>query len=235
MWRNLLTWLVLALLGGGGWYGWQWAKQPGRFPLRDIQLLGVVQTKPEQVMATLGLATGANTLAINPEEIQQKMQGLPWVRKVTVTRILPDRLIIQVEEKNPVATGRTGEQLVVLDEYGTVIKSLAPGEPFMPPIVTFSPGEGAAAEVVRFLNLLSRHGWLKDRLSEAVSLSAERWVLYTREGMRILLSRQGDQALETLHRLQEQHKLLDRNIGQVDLRVAGRVAIRPKKIETINK
>lgn len=228
MWRNLLTWVVLLAMGAAGWLGWIQAQQPGRFPLRDVRLVGAVQTRPDQVLTALGFDRGINILTVDPEEIQRKMLTLPWVRKAVVDRILPDRLLIAIEEKNAVATGRTGENLVVLDEYGTVIKPLSPGEPLQPPIISFTAGDSAAAEVVHFLNLLSRHPWLKERLSEAVSLSAERWVLYTREGMRILLSRQGDHALETLHRLQDQYKILDRNILQVDLRVAGRVAIRPK-------
>lgn len=228
--RNLLTLLVMALMVASGWFGWQQARQAGRFPLRDVQLLGLVHTSPGQVQAVLGFEKGVNILTVDPEEVQSKMLTLPWMRKVAVDRILPDRLLITVEEKNAVATGRNGDNLVVLDEYGTVIKPLSPGDPLQPPIISFTRGEGASSEVVRFLNLLSRHPWLKGRLSEAVSLSAERWVLYTQEGVRILLSKQGDQALETLRRLQDQHKILDRNIQQVDLRVSGRVAIRPNPV-----
>ena len=53
-----------------------------------------------------------------------------------------------------------------------------------------------------------------------------RWTLYTKQGVKVLLSKRTDQELALLKRLQEQYAVLDRKIRQVELRIPGRAMVR---------
>ena len=160
--------------------------------------------------------------------------ALPWVRSARVRRVFPVGLWVEMAEKVAVCTGRDGDRLTLLDEYGMAIKPLEPGDPLVLPVVTTGAGGKPSlrsenerpARVVRLINLLGRHGWLRERISEAVELSEDHWTLHTRQGMRLLISHRGNEELALLKRLQDQHRVLDRKVRQVELRIAGRVAVR---------
>lgn len=206
---------------------WAEARKPGRFPLREVRMVGVVHTSMDQVWKLIGVGKGINLLRIDPREIKKQLSTLPWVRSVRVKRLLPATLVIQLVEKVAVCLGREGDRLIILDEYGTVIKPLAQGDPLVLPVVTVLNGKEKSTRVVRILNLLGRHPWLRQRVSEAVEFVDNQLTLFTRRGVRILLSERADNELQLLKRLQEQFKILDRRIRQVELRIAGRAAVRP--------
>ena len=205
---------------------WEEAKQPGWFPLKEVRLLGVRHTQVAQSVAVMGAKKGINLLAIDLEEARRHMETLPWVRSARVKRQFPSVLTIHIVEKVAVATGRAKDRIVLLDEYGMVIKPLEPGDPVVAPIIVPARGEDPAAQVVWLVNLLAQHAWLQTRISEAVGLPGGRWTLYTRKGIKLLFSNRTEQELQRLKQLQDRHAILDRKVRQVELRIPGKAAIR---------
>ena len=205
---------------------WDEVQKPGRLPLQEVRLTGMIHTPVAQAMAVTGVQKGDNLLSINLNRIQQQMESLPWIRSVRVKRKFPSTLLIRVVEKVAVGMGRKQDQLVLLDEYGMVIKPVEVQDTLVTPIVVPARGHNQAAQVVWLINLLAKHGWLRDRISEAVGLPGGRWTLYTKKGVKLLFSKQTDQEMRLLQRLQDQYAILDRKISQVELRIPGRAAVR---------
>jgi cell division protein FtsQ len=219
--------LVLAMAGGVVFI-WREAFRPGSFPIREVRMHGIVNTTEEAVMRALRIPEQANLLTINPKQLHdQILAELPWVRRVLVERILPDILVIKVEERVPVCLARVGDVLWLMDEYGKPIKALNPQDPYLFPVVSMQEGELKPEMVVRIVNMLGRQGWLRSHVAEVVVLPGERWALHTVRGIRVLLSPSFESELLLLKRLHRRYRVLDRQIRQIDLRVQGLVAMRP--------
>ena len=217
----LLVVLLLAAV-----MGWKEAKKPGRFPLQEVVLLGVKHAQIVQTLPTIGVDKGVNIWEIDLQKVHDRIESLPWVRSVRLKRLLPSTLVIRVMEKVAVSMSKEDDQLVLLDEYGMVIKPLEANDTLIAPVIIPARGDEPAAKVVWLTNLLAKHAWLRGRISEAVGLPGGRWTLYTKRGVKLLFSKHTDQEMELLKRLQEQYTILDRKIRQVELRIPGRVAVR---------
>ncbi|MBF0177491.1 MAG: FtsQ-type POTRA domain-containing protein [Magnetococcales bacterium] len=230
MWSRLLTLFSVVLVVAGLTWGWREARQPGRFQLEEIRLLGRVHTDEKAILDALrsiGVVQGANLLRIDPRLVLEKMAALPWIRKVRVERVYPGVLAIAMVEKVAVCMGRQGEQLTLLDEYGKQIKSLEKGDPLRMPVVFRNESILESETVVSLMNLLGRHAWLREQLSEAISIPGDRWIMYTKKGVRILFSQRAEAEMNLLKQLQGRYRILDRRVRQVDMRVSGLVAVRP--------
>ncbi|MBF0588729.1 MAG: FtsQ-type POTRA domain-containing protein [Magnetococcales bacterium] len=214
-------------------WGWVAAHQPGRFPLKEIQVQGMLHTDPNRALMMLGAPEKTNLLLLELDSARERLGMLPWVKGVRMERLLTTgALSVTLWERTAVCLGRDGERLVVLDEYGKPIKRLEPQDPLPLPVVTQYAGDDASVRTVRLMNLLGEHPWLKGRLSEVIGLSNERWVLYTMKGTRLLFSDRIRQEMDLLRKLQMRFQLLDRRIAQVDLRIPGKVAVRPVERST---
>ncbi|MBF0622325.1 MAG: FtsQ-type POTRA domain-containing protein [Magnetococcales bacterium] len=222
--------VVLILIGLAGWT-WSFAHQPGRFPLEHIQLQGVEHTDIGRVQRVLGVPRGTNLLLVDLEGVRKRLLSLPWVRNAQVERLLTTgTLRATLTEKTAVGLSRDGDRLMLMDEYGSTIKPLEREDPLVLPVVSPAPEEeSATASMVSILNVLSRHSWLKKRVSEAKGRSSGRWTIYTHNGIKLLFSQRLEEELELLKQLQKRYRILDRLISQVDMRVAGQAAVRPGK------
>lgn len=220
---GVVFWIGLLLLAVKGWHE---AKKPGQFPLLEMRMSGLVRTHVSQALDVIGMKKGVNILAVDLQEVRTRVESLPWVRSARVKRQFPSTLTVRVVEKRAVGLSREKDQLVLLDEYGLVIKPLEEGDPLVAPVIVLARGTDRAARVVWLINLLAKHTWLGNRISEAVGLPGGRWTLYTKKGVKLLFSKRTDQELGLLKRLQKQYAILDRKIRQIELRIPGRVAVR---------
>ncbi len=228
MWRKLtLFMLVLLLIGLSNWSGRE-ALKPGRFPFQELRLRGAKNTQVPVLLQKIAVREGENMLAIHPEVIRSRLMDLPWVRKASVRRYFPGTLEIDLVEKVAVCMTVEGDVLYLMDEYGQRIKPLEKGDPAVMPVIRPAPGEAAAASVVRLINELQPHPWLREILSEAEGQIGQRWVLHTLSGVRLLFSQNSAEELNLLRLLQNRFKILDRKIELVDLRVAGMAVVRPQ-------
>ncbi|MBF0273243.1 MAG: FtsQ-type POTRA domain-containing protein [Magnetococcales bacterium] len=226
--RGLLTILLLMVGGLLGHQGWEAIKRTNWFPLETIHIRGLVNIPNQVAMQIMDTPKGTNLLTIDPENIRSRLLSLPWIHSVRVKRLFPSTLTVVLSEKSAVGLGRKDDRLMVLDEYGMPIKPYEKTDPLLLPVVTPTPGPNQAAQVVWILNLLDKQAWIKDQISEAVGQPGGGWILYTRKGVKLLLSNRAEQELSLLHRLQKRYKILDLRIRQVELRIANRISVRPE-------
>lgn len=74
------------------------------FPLREVQLGGALAhtTRAEVEQAVRGRIEG-NFFAVDLSQMRAALEQLPWVRRVQVRRLWPDRLEVTLEEHVPLA------------------------------------------------------------------------------------------------------------------------------------
>lgn len=116
----LLALLEVGLLGyavSGPW-----------FSVRSISVTGLHHQDQAAVIAAAGLQRPGSLLVVDGDTIRRKLARLPWVRSSSAEPLLPNRILITIEEWKPVAVYQagTGGRSAYVSELGVV---LAEGKP----------------------------------------------------------------------------------------------------------
>lgn len=125
------------------------------FPLREVTVLGAGQAETRQAIGRVvrNLKGGFFTLDLNAARIA--FEELPWVRRATIRRIWPNRLIVEIEEHVPAAAWNGQQMLNVHGERFPVRPW-----PGLPRIHAPEGSERAVARrLAEFKALLDPAGW----------------------------------------------------------------------------
>jgi cell division protein FtsQ len=210
----------------------------GQLRLREVAVRGHERLTAPQVARAAGLRSGMPLLEVDSEAVEAQLREHPWILRARASRLPPSKLLLEVEERTPVALARIGEAatLYLVDDSGT---PFAPGGveegdrlPILGPDARARPGHasGALAEGLRIVGLVRRHG-----LPEAADLELpgekrqeEGIVLHLRGlAARIVLGADPFGAkLERLVRLLEARLPETAAATSIDLRFADRVVLR---------
>ena len=155
---------------------------------------------------------------------RQRIEELDWVDQASVTRLWPNSIHISLVERLPIAIWQLEGELRLIDRTGQVISSEYLTEfGNLPHIV----GVGAAEAASDFLNLMSQYPFINSRVRAAIRVGARRWNLRLDSGVDVKLPDQGEhEALQLMTELEEQHRILARDLSEIDLRVPGRLFLK---------
>lgn len=113
--KVVLTLLPLGIIVGGVMTLVFWAKQPEHFPLRVVELQQELKwVTQDSISEIVSNHMSGGFFGLNVESLQENLLSLPWVSSVSVKRIWPDRISIDLIEKLPLA--RFGDQGVMSTE-----------------------------------------------------------------------------------------------------------------------
>lgn len=243
---RLLPFLALVLTAGGlaglGFAARWFLLHSARF---DVAAVAVSQTghAPHADLERLaGRARGRNIFTLDLDRLERDLEAVRWVDRVSVKRVLPDRLFCAVVEKKPrgLALLRGHVQLIGTD--GRPIDLYAGGGEFSSlPILTGLDEAHAAAlkdQVARgfdFLRFLDeKHPGLAAEISEIDLGRADRIALTLNGGGPVV--RVHPTAYDTnLDRFLEMRDWLSQHLGggaYVDLRFRDRIAWQPAAART---
>lgn len=261
-----LTGLVLTLALGtwGGWQAWRWLQsrlffENPRFQLRrvEVQTDGVLSV--DQLRRWAGVQPGMNLLALDLAQVKRGLEMVPYVAGVSVERILPDTLRIQVRERRPLAviqvplplpTGGVDFMAYGIDEEGVVVPpvdarltgGIPLGDPALPVLrgVSFhevqpgrkleSPGVAAALAWLKALARSPMAGLVEVR---EVTVGAGVLEVVTAEESRITFGlRDFERQLWRWREIYEAGLRRDRSIEALDLAVGNNIPVRWRAVET---
>jgi cell division protein FtsQ len=228
----LLGVLVLALLGSGLW----WIAQRPMFTLKAIRVEAAENLPLRHVSASTIRTTAlprvkGNFFTTELDAVREAFESVPWVRRASVRREWPNRLIVTIEQHRPLGTwGEDGRLLSVQGDVFTA--NLAEAEEDGP-LPNFSGPAGSARDVVeRFRELRE---WMKPAglVPESVTLSQRyAWTVKLTNGVILELGREQSKATvrERVERLvgiypQLVARLQDR-IESVDMRYSNGLALK---------
>jgi cell division protein FtsQ len=184
--------------------------------VRDVLAEGAVQTDRLALLQMLAQFKDQNILAVDIEEIRDRLGRLPWVREVSVTRELPDRLRVRLVEHRAVARWHDGTRQVLVSETGGVIPVPAATRFGNLPLLF---GKGAPQRAGELLRILDSEPELRPHVSYAQLVEERRWNVYMDGRVEVRLPEQGpEKAWRRLAAQQQQTGLLGRAIKSVDLR-----------------
>lgn len=114
VWRWLVPLVLVAAAGFALHSPW--------LSLHEVEILGSVRSDPAAGVAKAGVGEGAILVWIDTGAVADQVRRDPWVADARVTRVWPDRLVVEVIERTPVIwiEGFTSWMLVAGD--GTIVQ-----------------------------------------------------------------------------------------------------------------
>jgi cell division protein FtsQ len=122
--------LVVAPVGVTGYFLTALVLSSPRFELRsadDIQMVSNHFVSREEVATALGLplrsgeGPGLNVLGLSLEAERKRVEAIAWVRSAVLTRVFPNRLVVHVVERTPVAFANFGGRVGLVDNEGVLL------------------------------------------------------------------------------------------------------------------
>jgi cell division protein FtsQ len=92
-----------------------------RFRLHNVELRGGKYVTAEEVSEIFYPDRDQSIYLIPLEQRRHELEQLPWVRSATVMRLLPDRISVAVEERQPVAFLWTRRGIGLIDSEGVIL------------------------------------------------------------------------------------------------------------------
>jgi cell division protein FtsQ len=141
LWRGLFAALLTGLMTGGGYLLLQW--EPHYLPVRVVKVNGTLRhlSRERLVQTVVGHLRGG-ILTQDLTVLKRAVEAMPWVRSVSLRRVWPDRLELDVSERRPLA--RWGDHGLVTAQ-GLVFR---PKEEAQPPGLPLLAGTDAQAPLV---------------------------------------------------------------------------------------
>lgn len=86
-----------------------------------IEVTGNEALERADVLTVAGINVGEHMLLVNTGEAQRKLLQNPRIKSVQIRRLYPDRLVIAIEERRPVASIAGGGSYAIIDAEGYVL------------------------------------------------------------------------------------------------------------------
>ncbi len=91
------------------------------FNTKYIEVTGNKRLSKQMVVDISGVRIGENSLDVNLTKVEYALLKTPWVKKVSVRRVLPAGFVIDVQERLPVFWVRKNNILYYADVLGVII------------------------------------------------------------------------------------------------------------------
>lgn len=223
--RPLVVGLGLVLAAASLAWAQHYLTQPGRLPLRVIQVNGEFrELQRGEIERTVGAAIDGGFFSCDMQKLRDAVLHMPWVADVSIRRVWPDTLKMNVTEEVPLA--RWGEQGLVNVNGGV----------FTPPtlgdyagLIRLQGPDGSQRRLVAFLQALLPAAQARDLRVRAVELDRRRhwWVRFDGDLTLSLGREQVDERLAQFFRVYPSLAAQAARVpARVDMRYAHGFAVR---------
>ncbi len=197
--------------------------------LDALTVEGRAMTAREDLLAALDIERGIPILSVDVAQARAAIEALPWVKSAKIERRLPGSLHILLEERTPYALWQRGDRYTLVDQSGNAIVDVPDADPALPLIV----GPDAPQHAAALFEALQSEVDLAGRVRGAVRVGARRWNVYLDAfdgGIAIRLPEVDVAAAwARLATLEREHKILERDLDFIDMRLEDRLVVRIHK------
>jgi len=118
IWKSFIVvcaFVVLTVMGYGSYTVIHYMRSSPRFEIKKVEVGGLKRVEETQVLTQANLPDEANVFSVNLDEVRERIEGLKWVRFASVKRVLPDKIAINIVERQPVGLARIRKQILQFD------------------------------------------------------------------------------------------------------------------------
>ena len=127
---------IAGLLGFSMVYAYNSAMCADYFQLENTIVRGCNKVSKEKVIELTGISPSMNILTANSGKMEQDIETDPWIKNASVGREFPDRLVIEIVERDVFALLKKDKNLYVVDRSGEVFKKVEAGDRTNAPVLT---------------------------------------------------------------------------------------------------
>lgn len=117
-------------------YAYNYLLSASYFEIKEIAVRGVKELTEKDILAMAKIQPRSNILAVSTDVVAGRIATNPWVKHIYVGRELPDRLVLDVRERTPIALLKQAGNFYLMDGEGVVFKKLSKGDDVDLAIVT---------------------------------------------------------------------------------------------------
>lgn len=225
--------IVMVVIGGRSVVRWvnDWTE------IQQITVLGLDHLSREEIIMKLGLPEPSSLWSIDPDLLAEQLEVHPWIRSVIFDRVFPHSLVVQVEERRPVAVLQTSGKGYFLDVDGYVLpgeiseesRSLPVVEGMTSKFLTQHEDEGhrRAKEGIHLAALLSERFAGRPR----VNVAHAQMTIIDLPRIRVQFGAEAERQWERFLVLYPTvKKTIERQLQEVDLRFSQKVILRKRTL-----
>lgn len=222
------AWFVASAAGVPALMSQQVATSAGAagFQMRNIDLTGVERMNRLKVYEEVMEHRGTPMPLLDLAAIRADLKQMPWVAEARVSRQLPDKLVIDIQERTPHAVLVKPDRLVLIDRNGVELDPI--GEKDAEGMLRIS-GAGAAEQIDSLDHILAAAPALQPQIASAHRIGERRWNIVFKTGQILALPQGEDEAAEAFidfAKLDGLYCLLGGKATVIDLRVPDRYVLR---------
>jgi cell division protein FtsQ len=105
------------------------------FRVKECAVEGIRKIPKETILSLAELEGMPNLFTLRLREAAKRLECHPWVEQVNVRKVFPNKILIQIEERKPIALLQL-EELYYIDYKGVIFSPIGDGDPFNYPILT---------------------------------------------------------------------------------------------------
>lgn len=198
--------------------------------IEHIEITGATTTPRAAILRALDAEHGAPILDFSPSQAAARIVRLGAVRSAVVERLLPDTLLVEVDERRPVAIWQEPDRhfaligpdgLVLSDHDAAAARAHDPGLPLL-------VGAGVPMHAKALLALLAAYPSIAKHVVAAERIDNLRWNLLLRDHATVKLpDEHAGAAMARLMVAEDRVKLLERPVRTIDLRLSDRLVVQP--------
>lgn len=194
------------------------------FRIAAVAINGRKQLTQDEILAIGGVTGRSSLLFLDAAVVRDRLKANPWIADANVLKLYPDRLQIDVTERQAFAVWQQDGRLSLISDDGAVLETYVARRFASLPLVV---GKGANTRARDFVALLDRYPLVRANTKAAIFVGERRWNLRFKDGLDIRLpENEVGNTLATLTRLDSEVKLFSRDIVAIDMRLPDRVTVR---------
>jgi cell division protein FtsQ len=105
------------------------------FRVRECEVEGNREIPKETILSLAELEGMPNLFTLRLREAAKRLESHPWVEQVNVRKVFPNKVLIQIEERKPIAILQLDE-LYYVDHKGVIFSPAGDGDLYNYPILT---------------------------------------------------------------------------------------------------
>ena len=196
------------------------------FTVRRIEPKGLNHLDAMRVYEIVDSQRGVAMPLVDLRGIRERLLALGWVKEARVSRRLPDTLVIDIVEREPVAIWQNNRQLSLIDAEGVALEPVRiEAMPDLPLLI----GPNANRQVATLSRLLEGAPHLRPQITGATWIGGRRWDVRFQTGETLALPEGEDAARRAITRfatMDQQSQMLGRGFVRFDMRDARRMVVR---------
>jgi len=125
------------------------------FRVQEVEVEGCRKMTKETLLSLAKVEGMPNLFTVKLNEIVKRLESHPWIEQVRVSKVFPNKIVIQVEERRPIAIIQL-EELYYMDHQGVIFAPVGEQDEYNYPFLTGLTREALERDSVEAKRLITK-------------------------------------------------------------------------------